>query len=326
MLSFSSTESAEAKGRAHVLTPAFISHFDHVNHSMQNLLEEETSHSPPPVVVALTQKQLAWTIAVVLVLLVLNLVSAKIIDSLARYRSGDEYYRLRVILDTTLLGLMHAQLPMAWIWLRMHVAARSFRLVFGWLIPSVVIASFNVSVVIFDRRAWDWEQLAVFGLMMYFLFLLTGWLINLFVFRCKLSHLWALSKRHSQFAIGDLLSVTFVAAMVMGEFMLIRESIPWPNLYALIPVSLVMGFPAIGAATIATLALGCFYSPKSVRFMWMFAVLVILGPTLVVGIPVLLRAVGIDALISTNAAIWTFAATLMLLFPTLPQVARLSQP
>lgn len=293
---------------------------------MQDLLEEETSPSPPPVVVALTQKQLAWTIAIVLVLLVLNFFSSMIMDSLARFRSGDEYYRLREILNQALLGLMLAQLPMAWIWLRMHVAARSLRLVFGWLIPSVVIASFNVSVVIFDRRPWDWEQLAVFGLMTYFLFLLTGWLINLFVFRCKLSHLWALSKRHSQFAIVDLLSVTFVAAMVMGEFMLIRESIPWPNLYALIPVSLVMGFPAIGAATIATLALGCFYSPKSVRFMWMFAVLVILGPTLVVGIPVLLRAVGIDALISTNAAIWTFAATLMLLFLTLPQVARLSQP
>lgn len=291
---------------------------------MQDLLEEETSHSPPPVVVALTQKQLAWTIAVVLVLLVLNLVSSMIMDSLARFRSGDEYYRLRAILDQTYLGLMLAQLPMAWIWLRVHVAARSLRLVFGWLIPNIISASVCISTMRPDLIAWEWEQLAVFGLMMYFLFLLTGWFINLFVFRCKLSHLWALSKRHSQFAIGDLLSVTFVAAMVTGEFMLIRESIPWPNLHVLITPSLVLVFAAIGAATIATLALGCIYSPKSIRFMWMFAMLVILGPTLVVGIPVLTRAVGIDALISTNAAIWTFAATLMLLFPTLPQVARLS--
>jgi len=287
---------------------------------MQNPLEEENSHALPPAGVAIMQPQLAWTLVIVGVLVMANLLSVTFADSIARFRIGDEYYRLRDIVQTTCLGLMIAQFPLTWIWLRTHVLSRSLRMVFGWLAVHVILGVFFISSIRFQPREWDWKQWANAGLLMYLLFLMTGWFIYLFAYRCGLSHLWAVSKRHSRLSIGDLISFALVTAMVTGEFMVIREWIPWSSPEALIVPFLMLAFVAVGAATISTLALGSVYSTKSTRFRWMLLVLVILGPTLVVGPPVFFfRVVSIDNLIATNLATWIFVATLSLLFPTLPR-------
>lgn len=287
---------------------------------MQVPLEEENSQTLPPTVVAIARKQLVWTIVVVGGLLLANSLSLMVADWIARFRTGDEYYRLRDIVQPSCLGLIIAQLPMAWIWLRVHVISRSLRMVMGWLVSHLVLVGIFVFAIRNEPIDGDWQPLVGAALSMYLLFLMTGWFIRLFAYRCGLSHLWAVTKRHSHLSIGDLLSFTFVAAMVMGEIMVIRESIPWATpQYSILPF-LMYAFVAIGAATISTLELGSVYSPKYVRFRWMFAVLVILGPTLVVGPPVFFfRVARMDTLISTNLAIWLFAATLTLLFPTLPR-------
>lgn len=270
--------------------------------------------------VALTRKQLVWTIVAVVVLLLANTLSMMVIDWIARFRTGNEFYRLRDIVEPSCLGLVIAQLAMAWIWLRVNVISRSLRMVVGWLVSHLVLVGFFVSAIRYQPRDWEWQPFVGACLSMYLLFLMTGWFIRLFAYRCGLSHLWAVTKRHSQLSIGDLLSFTFVAAMVTGEIMVIRESIPWATPHYLLMPFLMFAFVAIGAATISTLELGSVYSPKYVRFRWMFAVLVILGPTLVVGPPVFFfRVARIDTLIRTNLAIWLFAATLSLLFPTLPR-------
>lgn len=289
---------------------------------MQVPLEEENSQTLPPTVVAIARKQLVWTIVVVGVLLLANSLSMMFIDWIAGFRSDIEFYRLRDIVGLSCLGLVIAQLPMAWIWLRVHVISRALRMVVGWLVSHLVLVGFFVFATRYQPIDSDWRPFMGACLSMYLMFLMTGWFIRLFAYRCGLSHLWAVTKRHSHLSIGDLLSFTFVAAMVMGEIMVIRDSIPWATPQYLIMPFLTFAFVAIGAATISTLELGSVYSPKYVRFRSMFAVLVILGPTLVVGPPVFFfRVARIDTLISTNLAIWLFAATLTLLFPTLPRRA-----
>lgn len=289
---------------------------------MQVPLEEENSQTLPPTVVAIARKQLVWTIVVVGVLLLANSLSMMFIDWIAGFRSDVVFYRLRDIVGLGCLGLVIAQLPMAWIWLRVHVISRALRIVVGWLVSHLVLVGFFVFATRYQPIDSDWRPFMGACLSMYLMFLMTGWFIRLFAYRCGLSHLWVVTKRHSHLSIGDLLSFTFVAAMVMGEIMVIRDSIPWATPQYLILPFLMYAFVAIGAATISTLELGSVYSPKYIRFRWMFAVLVILGPTLVVGPPIFsFRVARMDTLISTNLAIWVFAATLTLLFPTLPRRA-----
>lgn len=289
---------------------------------MQDLLEEETFQSPPAAA-RITQQQLAWTIAVVSVLLVANMISLAVADSIAPVRRGAHYDRLREIVRFSALGLMMAQLPMAWIWLRVHVASRSVRLVGGWVASHVIVASFFTASRLSLGIRWDWEPFIGIGLTLYFCFLGTGWFTNLFVYRCGLSHLWGRGQRQSQFAIGDLLSFTFVAAMLTGELMVIRESIPWLFSMFFVIAVLVSTFFVVCGALLATLVLGCFYSPKSAFFIISLLLLIMFGPTLLIGLQALVFGIrDNDSFITSNSAVWSFAATIMLIIPTLPGAAR----
>lgn len=293
---------------------------------MNDLLEDKNPHSPQAVVTSLTRGQLGWTIAIACGLWMANLMGLMIADSIAPEQE-DKYQQLREIVRSVCFGLMMAQLPMVWIWLRIHVVARSIRIVVGWIMPHLLVISLFTVSVWANRIAWHWEPLVGTGLTMYIIYLMTGLFTNIFASRCGLGHLWAQGKQFSQFAIGDLLSITFVAAMLTGELMLVRDTIiMFIDFRSIIPLSM-FGFVAMGAATVATLALGCFYSPRSSRFIVLLGLLVLFGPSLVFGLLALFTQMrGNEIFITANAAIWTFAATLMLLFPTLPKVTRLSQP
>jgi hypothetical protein len=208
-----------------------------------------------------------------------------------------------------------AQVAIAWLWLQRFVVSLSVRVVLGIVICHTIVVAGYIAMLPGNGRFVLGEML-LSSLILYSVYWIHGICLEAWLRIMRLKALWVYPGAVSRFAMSDLFCWTSVAAVLMGELVIMQKaSISLGGvavLFAVFSVALVL----FGASCLIVLGLGSFFAQRRLPFAIFFVTVTLLGPTGCMFLFNWFTSTGeLAYYIDANILTWSYVIAVLSVFP-----------